>query len=688
MNRFLGCVIVFVSLAAASIAQSPVWEHKSAGSFDTLMKRDSSGNIYVAMADATPARSELWLKKYDANGVLQFARLLRTRPYARPFTVTGLEISTNYIAVSAYNTNADTGAKTAGYLTGVTPANVQSWAIDYPSSYPKAISTNGSSVGVALETAGDAVVRSIAISNGNQIYTAPLTGVSSVSSIAHTLNGSSYVVGGNNVVGVSFDGSIMFSTTLISNTHDNETGLRVLYDATNAQLVVVGQGNHASTSDLDVIIWSINHIIGSQSYRREFGGSNIDETPQDVCLDSAGNIYVAAHRHAAPTETMVIKTTWTVTSQFSIVYPCGSLTSKAIAVVAGDVVVADAMAGNISRVARVSGTNGSARYSMSYAADTTENAPNQLTVDSAGNFFVTGNYDPDNLRGAYVARLGYAWLSTSTGVPIGGTVATGTINMAQPAASNQTFSLVSTNTAVAQVPANVQVNAGALFANFNITTSAVSSNTNVTINANRAGFVMQRTVTVLPPVISAVTVNPNVVLGGLNTTGTATLTGIAPTGGLSVSLGTSPSSVATTLPSVTVPAGSSNANFTIFTTGVQANTGIVVSGTTGTVTKTAFFAVNAPSLTTLSIAPSTVTGGLNATLTIGLDGIAGTDGRSIVLFSGAPGIVFVPSSAIVPQGSMTHNVNIPTAAVTTSTNVLIFATRSGIYKTTTITVTP
>jgi hypothetical protein len=59
-----------------------------------------------------------------------------------------------------------------------------------------------------------------------------------------------------------------------------------------------------------------------------------------------------------------------------------------------------------------------------------------------------------------------------------------------------------------------------------------------------------------------------------------------------------------------------------------------------------------------------------------------------VLFSGAPAIVFAPAAASVNAGQTTRNVSLPTAAVTSSTNVLIFATRSGIFKTATLTVTP
>jgi hypothetical protein len=680
--------MLFVFLACSGIAQSPAWEHKTAGAFDTLMKRDTSGNVYVAIADATAARSELWLKKYDANGVLQFSRLLRTRPYGRPYTVTGLEISTSQIVVSAFNRNVDTDVPTTGYLTAVTPANVQSWAIDFPSSFPKAIAWNAGTVAAALETATDIDVKMYNIANGNLSAAVTVPGFTTASTIALSTANNAYVAGGSQVAGVTGGGSIMFNSTFDSVAHNAESARKILIDAPNLQIIIAGQGNHLATADSDIILVRRNMMTGTVMSTNAFGVSNLDEDFGDAIVDTSGKTYIAAHRTGTPNSTMVVKADAGLLTLFNVTYDSGTLSSKAVSLASSDVVVADATPADLTRVTRLAGTNGNLRYSMIYAPDLTGSEPRNLAVDSAGAFIVSGNYDPTDLRGAYVARLAYGWLTMSTGVPIGGTAVTGTINVAQTLNVGQTFALASSNTNVAQVPASVVLNASALFVNFNITTGAVASNTNVTINASRAGFVMQKTITVLPPQIASVTVNPNVILGGVNTTGTATLTGIAPTGGINVMLSTDPNSVATTAPSVLVPAGSTSANFTIFSTGVDANTGVVVSGSTGAITKTAFFAVNAPSLNALSISPATVTGGQSATLTIGLDGIASASGRSIVLFSGAPGIVFVPASAIVPPLATSHTVNIPTAVVTSTTNVLIFATRSGIYRTTTLSVTP
>jgi hypothetical protein len=93
-------------------------------------------------------------------------------------------------------------------------------------------------------------------------------------------------------------------------------------------------------------------------------------------------------------------------------------------------------------------------------------------------------------------------------------------------------------------------------------------------------------------------------------------------------------------------------------------------------------------LNSISISPGTLKGGVTGALTLNLNGIAPLGGFSIVLVSGAPGIVFLPAAASVTAGLSARNVSVPTAPVAATTNVMIFATRSGIYKTTMLTVTP
>lgn len=84
--------------------------------------------------------------------------------------------------------------------------------------------------------------------------------------------------------------------------------------------------------------------------------------------------------------------------------------------------------------------------------------------------------------------------------------------------------------------------------------------------------------TITSPVPTSVTFSQNPVVGGSNVTGTVTLSGAAPTGGALVSL-SSANAKAHVPATVTVPAGSSSANFTITTLGTT-------SPVTGNITAT------------------------------------------------------------------------------------------------------
>lgn len=88
--------------------------------------------------------------------------------------------------------------------------------------------------------------------------------------------------------------------------------------------------------------------------------------------------------------------------------------------------------------------------------------------------------------------------------------------------------------------------------------------------------------------LDSLTVNPSTVTAGTTSTGTATLTAAAPSGGATVAL--SSNNAAATVPgSVTVNAGASNATFTITTTGSGTAT---ISGTYANVLRSAQLIVN------------------------------------------------------------------------------------------------
>ncbi len=90
--------------------------------------------------------------------------------------------------------------------------------------------------------------------------------------------------------------------------------------------------------------------------------------------------------------------------------------------------------------------------------------------------------------------------------------------------------------------------------------------------------------------LASLTVTPTAVRGRRNATGKVTLTGAAPSGGVSVTLASS--NVAASVPSsVTVPAGQTEATFQVTTVRVRRNTRVTLTGTLAAVQKTATLTV-------------------------------------------------------------------------------------------------
>src|SRR5712691_8676218 len=146
------------------------------------------------------------------------------------------------------------------------------------------------------------------------------------------------------------------------------------------------------------------------------------------------------------------------------------------------------------------------------------------------------------------------------------------------------ITLSSSNPAVATVPASVTVSAGFMTAAVPVTTVPVTASTTVTISASFHGVTKTALLTVLPapPVmLGGVTLcvgcgisagSPLVVAGFGRIDGSVTLSNVPPFGGADVTVGLSSSNpLAATVPTtVTVPAGSSGAGFTVSTLSVTA----------------------------------------------------------------------------------------------------------------------
>jgi len=270
-----------------------------------------------------------------------------------------------------------------------------------------------------------------------------------------------------------------------------------------------------------------------------------------------------------------------------------------------------------------------------------------------------------------------------TSVTGGTQSSTGTVTLSGAApAGGAVVALSSSNTTVARTPSSVTVAAGATTATFAVGTSAVSAATAVTISASYAGATKTASLTVNPaappPVtLSSLSLNPTSVTGGVqSSTGTVTLSGAAPAGGAVVALSSSNTGAAQTPASVTVAAGTTSATFTVTTNAVPASTSVTIAASYAGTTRTALLTVNPvplPLLTSMTVSPGSVVGGLGAsTGTVRLSAPAPAGGSRVALVSNGFA-ASVPSSVLIAAGTTSATFPVNTSIVLISTTVNITA---------------
>ena len=140
---------------------------------------------------------------------------------------------------------------------------------------------------------------------------------------------------------------------------------------------------------------------------------------------------------------------------------------------------------------------------------------------------------------------------TILGITSDGTL---TLSLSGPAQSNLSFTLTSSNPAVASVPNAVPISVGGQVISFKVTPASQGT---TTIKASAAGFPdTTALVTVLPPGVMTMAVNTNSIkLAQAPATLTVTLSPAAPAGGLVVTLGADPKKLKVPA-TIVIPAGS------------------------------------------------------------------------------------------------------------------------------------
>ena len=272
----------------------------------------------------------------------------------------------------------------------------------------------------------------------------------------------------------------------------------------------------------------------------------------------------------------------------------------------------------------------------------------------------------------------------------------GVVNAGEGVGFDQLLQVASSNPALAAVPNVVTVFAGSGVGFFNIVTTPVTAQSLVTISVSGGGVTRSAPLTLYPalPALTALTVNPTSVAGGATATGSVGLASAAPAGGVAVNLGSNLPLTASVPASVTVPAGATSANFTV-TTFPSALTSVQLSAALNNLFQFAAITVGpsppppptGPTLSALSLSPTSVTGGSASTGSVTLSAAAPGGGAAVSL-SGNSGATTVPASVTVPAGASSANFTVTTTSVTASTSATVSAVFGGVTRTAALTVNP
>jgi hypothetical protein len=183
-------------------------------------------------------------------------------------------------------------------------------------------------------------------------------------------------------------------------------------------------------------------------------------------------------------------------------------------------------------------------------------------------------------------------------------------------------------------------------------------------------------------------VSPAAVVGGKGVTATITLPEPAPAGGAKVLLSSGNTSVATVAASTTVPAGATQKSFQVTTKPTAADTAVSISASYGGRSSSAALTVLAPSLTALTLSPSTITSPCQvSTGKVTLSGKAPAGGLSVALSNANVGAV-VPSSVLVPAGATFATFAINPAATSVKRTGSVTASLGAVSISKTLTVLP
>lgn len=286
-----------------------------------------------------------------------------------------------------------------------------------------------------------------------------------------------------------------------------------------------------------------------------------------------------------------------------------------------------------------------------------------------------------------IAPAGLASLSVNPATVTGGNEVIGKMTLDAPAPEEGLYLWLGSDKPAVSMPFQLRVPAGATTATFPIRTPVVMASTPVIVTAFGGGIARRADLVLLPPAVAALSLDPASVTGGGAVTGTVSLTGPAPAGGVLVTL-ISDRGSAPVPGSVLVAAGMKTATFTLSTQVVAEVTTATITARGGGERRSAALTLRPPGLASLVIPRPIALALSTASGTITLTAPAPPGGAIVALTSSDPARSSVPARVQVPAGATSAWFGIRTGAVDAPSSVLITAGYSGTSATATLRVDP
>jgi hypothetical protein len=195
------------------------------------------------------------------------------------------------------------------------------------------------------------------------------------------------------------------------------------------------------------------------------------------------------------------------------------------------------------------------------------------------------------------------------------------------------------------------------------------------------------TISSAPPTPVSVKLAKDPLYSGETTWVAVQLTAAVPAGGATINLSSSNPGAVPVPATIAMPGNAAWTQFQVQAGQVTAPTPVTLTAALNSVSVSAKFTVQPPSLKSLTISPSTISGGAQPQGIVMLNGQAPAGGAVVTLSSNSA-FVSPPASVIVEAGSFSASFPISTSAVTTNTPATVTASYAGASAQGQVTLTP